>query len=77
MCDNCGNIFSLNSENWDQYTRQHTQRVPSNSQPVVTGQTTMHICGDCNQGTTSALRPRIALPAKAATMGDGVDRGDV
>jgi hypothetical protein len=62
MCDNCGTIFSLNAPGWDSYTRNRTQVVPGNNQPVVIGTSTLHMCPKCNRGETGTLTPRLALP---------------
>lgn len=64
MCDNCGTIFSANATGWDSYTRNRTQVVMGNSQPVVVGTTTLHICADCNTGAFGGVTPRLAIEPK-------------
>lgn len=63
MCDNCAEIFSVNATGWDSYTRNRSQIMPGNPNPVTIGTTTLHICRKCNIGQTGALSPRIAITA--------------
>jgi hypothetical protein len=63
MCDNCGEIFSTNTDNWVQYASQQTAVSRESSHPVVVSQKTLHMCGNCNKGAAGQLTPR--LPAQA------------
>lgn len=60
MCDNCGNIFSVNTPGWDSLTRNHTKMVPGSSHPVTVGQQTFHTCPECTIAPTT-VRPRLAI----------------
>lgn len=61
MCDNCGDIFSVNSQGWDSYTKNRMQLTPGNSHPVQVGTVVLHICEKCNIGQAGNLKPRIAI----------------
>lgn len=61
MCDNCGEIFSCNSDNWVSYTSQQTRVDRESSHPVVVGQKTLHMCGNCNKGAAGQMTPRLPV----------------
>lgn len=57
MCDNCGELFSVNSQGWGEYT----QRINSaESNPYNHGLKVMHICAKCGSPDTS-VKPRLPL----------------
>ena len=68
MCDSCGSIFSVNSENWDSYTKSTTRRVPDVDRPVVTSQMTFHTCGECNTESVPVTKPRLRDDLNSALM---------
>jgi hypothetical protein len=61
MCDNCGEIFSVNSDGWVKYTSQDTRMHPQNNQPIVVSQKELHMCGNCNQGAKGNITPRLPV----------------
>lgn len=62
MCDNCGELFSVNQENWRQSSEQwngddESKRVFNNAHNH--GMVTRHV-GPCCAGSGGAVTPRVA-----------------
>jgi hypothetical protein len=78
MCDNCGDIFSVNSAGWNQYT-MHEPGFNSNRASQSSGNTiynnphnhgaiTRHTCGDCNKGNGGVYTPSPRLNGPIDTI---------
>lgn len=55
MCDNCGNIFSVNQEGWSEFTETISARE---SNPFNQGKRQRHI-GPCCRITSTEVTPTI------------------
>lgn len=68
MCDNCGNLFSVNQKGWRAFTEQWDGRgdreVYNNSHNH--GAMTRHIGPCCNLTGENEVKPRLAIENKAA-----------
>lgn len=65
MCDNCGNVFSVNEPGWEEFTRTQS-RSDGNNNSVYNnsnnhGAITQHIGPCCKLGQGNVMRPRIAM----------------
>ncbi len=56
MCDNCGNLFSVNEDNWTEYTKKTSVHNTYNH-----GAQTMHMGPCCNGNSGTVVRPRVML----------------
>lgn len=55
MCDNCGNVFSVNEQGWREFTEQTNESNNSYNH----GARTRHIGPYCNLGQGGVVRPRV------------------
>lgn len=64
MCDNCGNVFSVNETGWREYTETQNAGDSRNSafnNSHNHGAVTRHIGPCCNGNGVAVVRPRIAM----------------
>jgi hypothetical protein len=68
MCDNCGELFSVNARGWRQFTENGDS--PEFHNVYNHGAMTKHIGPCCNQ-TVTVHKPRLAIDATVVETEDG------
>lgn len=68
MCDNCGDIFSVNQKGWRQFTESGDTAEYHNV--FNHGAMTKHIGPCCNSRTVQTPTPRVAIAATVVDEGN-------